>query len=108
MIGFSIFSPLGGLGHDVVSWFGQSISEGIGGFSSWAIDGVIHAIELNCLAGGRLDDSWMAQQGGGMAADLVETIEVPGNAIPLWRGGRQHQGVAESDDQRNYANAEHS
>jgi hypothetical protein len=44
MIGFSIFSPLGGLGQDVVSWFGHSISEGIGGFSSWAIGGVIGAM----------------------------------------------------------------
>src|SRR5271157_6198984 len=45
MIGFSIFSPLGGLGHDVVNWLGHSISEGIGGFSSWAIGGVIHAMQ---------------------------------------------------------------
>ena len=45
MIGFSIFSPLGGLGQDVVNWFGHSISEGIGGFSSWAIGGVIHAMQ---------------------------------------------------------------
>ena len=44
MIGFSIFSPVEGLGKDVVSWFGHSISEGIGGFSSWAISGVIHAM----------------------------------------------------------------
>ena len=44
MIGFSIFSPVEGLGKDVVSWFGHSISEGIGGFSSWAIGGVIHAM----------------------------------------------------------------
>ena len=45
MIGFSIFSPLGGLGQDVVNWLGHSISEGIGGFSSWAIGGVIHAMQ---------------------------------------------------------------
>ena len=45
MIGFSIFSPLGGLGQDVVSWLGHSISEGIGGFASWAIGGVIHAMQ---------------------------------------------------------------
>ena len=45
MIGFSIFSPVEGLGKDVVSWFGHSISEGIGGFSSWAIGGVIHAMD---------------------------------------------------------------
>ena len=44
MIGFSIFSPLGSLGQDVVNWLGHSISEGIGGFSSWAIGGVIHAM----------------------------------------------------------------
>ena len=44
MIGFSIFSPVEGLGKDVVSWLGHSISEGIGGFSSWAIGGVIHAM----------------------------------------------------------------
>ena len=45
MIGFSIFSPVEGLGQDVVSWFGHSISEGIGGFSSWAIGGVIDAMQ---------------------------------------------------------------
>ena len=45
MIGFSIFSPVEGLGQDVVNWLGHSISEGIGGFSSWAIGGVIHAME---------------------------------------------------------------
>ena len=45
MIGFSIFSPVGGLGQDVVNWLGHSISEGIGGFSSWAIGGVIHAMQ---------------------------------------------------------------
>ena len=45
MIGFSIFSPVEGLGQDVVNWFGHSISEGIGGFSSWAIGGVIHAMQ---------------------------------------------------------------
>jgi len=45
MIAFSIFSPLSGLGQDVVNWFGHSISEGIGGFSSWAIGGVIHAMQ---------------------------------------------------------------
>ncbi len=44
MIGFSIFSPVEGLGKDVVNWLGHSISEGIGGFSSWAIGGVIHAM----------------------------------------------------------------
>ena len=45
MIGFSIFNPLGGLGQDVVNWLGHSISEGIGGFSSWAIGGVIDAMQ---------------------------------------------------------------
>lgn len=45
MIDFSIFSPVEGLGKDVVSWFGHSISEGIGGFSSWAIGGVISAMQ---------------------------------------------------------------
>lgn len=44
MIGFSIFNPVGDLGHDVVNWLGRSILEGIGGFSSWAIGGVIHAM----------------------------------------------------------------
>jgi hypothetical protein len=45
MIDFSIFSPLTGLGQDVVNWLGHSISEGIGGFASWAIGGVIHAMQ---------------------------------------------------------------
>ena len=45
MIGFSIFSPVGDLGQDVVNWLGHSISEGIGGFSSWAIGGVIDAMQ---------------------------------------------------------------
>ena len=45
MIGFSIFSPVEGLGQDVVGWFGHSISQGIGGFSSWAIGGVIGAMQ---------------------------------------------------------------
>ena len=45
MIAFSIFSPLTGLGQDVVNWLGHSISEGIGGFASWAIGGVIHAMQ---------------------------------------------------------------
>jgi type IV secretion system protein TrbL len=44
MVGFSIFNPVGDLGHDVVNWLGHSIAEGIGGFSSWAIGGVIHAM----------------------------------------------------------------
>lgn len=44
MIGFSIFNPVGDLGHDVVNWLGHSILEGIGSFSSWAIGGVIHAM----------------------------------------------------------------
>lgn len=42
--GISLFSPLGGLARDVVSWFGQAISQGIGGFASWAIGGVVHAM----------------------------------------------------------------
>jgi hypothetical protein len=45
VIDFSIFSPVEGLAQDVVSWFGHSISEGIGGFSSWAIGGVISAMQ---------------------------------------------------------------
>ena len=45
MIAFSIFSPLTGLGQDIVNWLGHSISEGIGGFASWAIGGVIHAMQ---------------------------------------------------------------
>lgn len=45
LAGISLFDPLGGLGQDVVSWFGHSISEGIGGFTSWAIGGVIHAMQ---------------------------------------------------------------
>ena len=45
MIGFSIFNPVGDLGQDVVNWLGHSISEGIGSFSSWAIGGVIDAMQ---------------------------------------------------------------
>ncbi|MGO8862450.1 MAG: hypothetical protein ACLQRH_17060 [Acidimicrobiales bacterium] len=45
MIRFSIFNPVGDLGQDVVNWLGHSISEGIGGFSSWAIGGVIGAMQ---------------------------------------------------------------
>ena len=45
LAGISLLDPLGGLGQDVVSWFGHSISQGIGGFASWAIGGVIHAMQ---------------------------------------------------------------
>ncbi len=45
IVGLSLFNPLGGLGQDVVNWFGHAISEGIGGFASWAIGGVIHAMQ---------------------------------------------------------------
>ena len=45
LTGISLLDPLGGLGQDVVSWFGHSISEGIGGFASWAINEVIHAMQ---------------------------------------------------------------
>jgi len=44
LAGISLFSPLGGLGRDVVSWFGQAITQGIGSFASWAIGGVVHAM----------------------------------------------------------------
>ena len=44
LAGISLLDPVGGIGHDVVSWFGRAISEGIGGFASWAIGGVIHAM----------------------------------------------------------------
>jgi len=40
----SLFTPLGGIGQDIVGWFGHAISEGLGGFASWAIGGVIHAM----------------------------------------------------------------
>src|SRR5271157_71004 len=72
------------------------------------IDGVIHAIELNCLARGRLDDPRVAQQRGGMSADLVETIEMPGNAILRWRRGYQHQGAQKGADCGNYESVDHS
>jgi hypothetical protein len=44
LAGISLFSPLGGLGRDVVSFFGHAILQGIGGFASWAIGGVVHAM----------------------------------------------------------------
>ena len=45
LIGLSLFDPLGGIGQDIVGWIGHSISQGIGGFTSWAIGGVIHAMQ---------------------------------------------------------------
>jgi hypothetical protein len=45
LIGLSLLDPLGGIGQDIVGWFGHSISQGIGGFASWAIGGVIHAMQ---------------------------------------------------------------
>ncbi|MGA2836850.1 MAG: hypothetical protein ABSF84_09660 [Acidimicrobiales bacterium] len=45
LLGLSLFDPLGGIGQDIVGWFGHSISQGIGGFASWAIGGVIHAMQ---------------------------------------------------------------
>jgi hypothetical protein len=45
LIGLSILDPLGGVGQDIVGWIGRSISQGIGGFASWAIGGVIHAMQ---------------------------------------------------------------
>jgi hypothetical protein len=45
LLGLSLLDPLGGVGQDVVSWFGHSISQGIGGFASWAIGGVIQAMQ---------------------------------------------------------------
>ncbi len=45
LVGLSLFDPLGGIGQDIVGWFGHSISQGIGGFTSWAIGGVIHAMQ---------------------------------------------------------------
>jgi hypothetical protein len=41
----SLLDPVGGIGRDVVSWFGQATSSGIGSFASLAIGGVIHAME---------------------------------------------------------------
>lgn len=41
----SLLDPVGSVGRDVVSWFGHSIMEGIGGFTSWAIGGVVHAMD---------------------------------------------------------------
>jgi hypothetical protein len=43
--GLSLLDPLGGVGQDIVGWIGRSISQGIGGFASWAIGGVIHAMQ---------------------------------------------------------------
>ena len=45
LVGLSLFDPLSGIGQDIVGWFGHSISQGIGGFTSWAIGGVIHAMQ---------------------------------------------------------------
>jgi len=45
LLGLSLFDPLGGVGQDIVSWLGHSIAQGIGGFASWAIGGVIHAMQ---------------------------------------------------------------
>jgi hypothetical protein len=45
LIGLSLLDPLGGVGQDIVGWIGRSISQGIGGFASWAIVGVIHAMQ---------------------------------------------------------------
>ena len=45
LVGLSLFDPLGGIGQDIVGWLGHSISQGIGGFTSWAIGGVIHAMQ---------------------------------------------------------------
>src|ERR1035437_4645516 len=45
LAGISLFDPLGGLGQDVASWFGHSISAGIGNFAAWAINGVAHAMQ---------------------------------------------------------------
>lgn len=44
LIGLSVFDPLGGIGQDIVGWFGHAISQGIGEFASWALGGVIHAM----------------------------------------------------------------
>lgn len=41
----TFLDPVGSVGKDVVSWFGYSILQGIGSFTSWAIGGVIHAME---------------------------------------------------------------
>ncbi len=41
----TFLDPVGSVGKDVVSWFGHSILQGIGSFTSWAIGGVIHAME---------------------------------------------------------------
>ena len=38
---------------------------------------IVHAVELDGLANGRVDDAWIAQHGGGVAADPIETIEIP-------------------------------
>lgn len=44
LLGLSAFDPLGGIGQDIVGWFGHAISQGIGEFASWALGGVIHAM----------------------------------------------------------------
>jgi hypothetical protein len=45
LVGISLFDPIGSIGQDVVSWFGHSISEGIGSFTAWAIGGVVNAMQ---------------------------------------------------------------
>ena len=45
LVALSVPNPLGGVGQDIVGWLGRSISQGIGGFASWAINGVIHAMQ---------------------------------------------------------------
>src|ERR1035437_9534307 len=51
-------------------------------------EGVIHAIELDGLAHGRIDDSRVTQYGSLMPADLVEAVELPGYGGRC-RGGRR-------------------
>ncbi|MHB1891453.1 MAG: hypothetical protein ACYCUF_11310 [Acidimicrobiales bacterium] len=45
LAGISLFDPLGGLGRDVVGWFGHSIAQGIGDFAAWAIGGLVRAMD---------------------------------------------------------------
>lgn len=44
-LGLSLTDPLGSAGQDIVGWLGHAISQGIGSFASWSINGVIGAMQ---------------------------------------------------------------
>ena len=69
----SLLDPLGGIGQDIVGWFGHAISEGIGGFASWAIGGVVHAMASTTTPD---FDSWFAGPWRAMLA-VVAWLSVP-------------------------------